>query len=411
MAPENTAVTTTTQGVPLPWSKKHKQVTKASSGGLQFSLSNSFAQPLTSSKLLQLAKDHGDIDLVDLYHNHSLEYTPNGGSSDLRDQIANLYGPNITSANVLVFPGAQVVLPTVARALVGGGTGHAISFSPGYQSVVQAPAHVGGSLTTIPLSPTNGWQIDVNEVEKAIRPGETRYIAINEPYNPAGTLMSSETQAELIALAMKHGLHILCDEVYRLLEHDPSDQIMAAADAYAKGISIVTLSKPWGACGVSIGWVATQDHGLLESISDCQYFGCACPSRASEIQAMMVLRSSDWILDRNIRIIRKNKELLGQFMAKHADLFTWVPPRAGAIAAIRFLGPLSSAELGAELATEGIGIKPSYCFADKISDEKDYFRVGFGEEKFPAALEALEAFVEKRKEGRLAGSWQQIKIE
>ena len=346
---DNASVTATAQGAPIPWSKKHKQVTKASSGGLQFSLSNSFAQPLTSSELLQLAKDRGDTDLVDLYHNHSLEYTPNGGSSDLREEIANLYGPSITSANVLLFPGAQVVLPTLARVLVGGGTGHAISFSPGYQSVVQAPAHVGGSLTTIPLNPTNGWQIDLDEVEKAIRPGETRYIAINEPYNPAGTLMTSETQARLVSLAKKHKLHILCDEVYRLLEHDPSDRVEAMADAYENGISIVTLSKPWGACGVTIGWVATHDLDLLEAISDCQYFGCACPSRASEIQAMMVLRSSDWILDRNIRIIRKNKEILKRFMAKYANLFTWIPPRAGAIAAIRFLGPLSSAELGTEL--------------------------------------------------------------
>ena len=136
--------------------------------------------------------------------------------------------------------------------------------------------------------------------------------------------MSSETQAKLIALAKKYGIHILCDEVYRLLEHDPSDRIDAMADAYERGISIVTLSKPWGACGVTVGWVAMQDLTLLDAISDCQYFGCACPSRASEIQAMMVLRSSDWILERNIRIIRRNKMLLEQFVTKYGDLFTWV---------------------------------------------------------------------------------------
>jgi hypothetical protein len=26
------------------------------------------------------------------------------------------------------------------------------------------------------------------------------------------------------------------------------------ADAYHKGISLVTLSKPWGGCGITIGW-------------------------------------------------------------------------------------------------------------------------------------------------------------
>lgn len=391
--------------VPLPWSKAHKQLTNASSGGLTYSLSNSFAQPFTSKELIDLTKQRGDTDLVDQYYNHSLEYTPNGGSLDLREEISNLYGPHIRAQHVLVFPGAQVIVSTVAQALVGGGSGgHAIAFIPGYQSVVQAPAHVGGSLTSIPLSPSDGWQIDLAKVEEAIRP-DTRYIVTNQPHNPTGTLMSRESQTELIALAKKHDIHILCDEVYRLLEHDPSDRIPAMAEAYDKGLSIVTLSKPWGACGVSIGWVVTQDVAMLDKISDLQYFGTACPSRASEIQAIMVLRSSDWILDRNIKIIQRNKALLEQFMEKYADLFTWVPPRAGAIAAIRFKGPLSSTELAAELAaTDGIGIKPAYCFAgDNITPEMDYFRVGFGEDKMPAALEALGHFVEKQKD-----SWRSV---
>jgi len=386
--------------IPVPWSKKHKKLTKASSGGLPYSLSNSYAQPLTSKELLDLSRERGFTNLIDEYSNHSLEYTPNGGSMDLRDEISNLYGDNIHAENILVFPGAQVVIPTVARAIVGSTSdkgGHAISFSPGYQSVVQAPLHVGGTLTSIPLYPDEKWQMDLSKVNDAVQP-DTKYIVTNQPHNPAGTLMTLQTQKDLVALAQKHNLHILCDEVYRLLEHDPEDRISAMADAYEKGISIVTLSKPWGACGVSIGWVATQDITLLDTISDLQYFGSACPSRASEIQALMVLKSSDWILDRNIKIIRRNKKLLEEFMTKYSDYFMWVPPRAGAIAAIRFLGPYSSSQLGIELANQGIGIKPSFCFADgDVPESLDYFRVGFGEEKASLALEALGTFVEERK--------------
>ena len=43
-------------------------------------------------------------------------------------------------------------------------------------------------------------------------------MVINEPYNPAGTLMSSALQRELVDLADAHGIHILSDEVYRYLE-------------------------------------------------------------------------------------------------------------------------------------------------------------------------------------------------
>jgi aspartate/methionine/tyrosine aminotransferase len=390
--------------IPTPWSKKHKQVSQASSGGLSYSLSNSFAEPLTTKELIDWTLERGDQDLVDEYYSHSLRYTANGGSLDIREAIAEtLYGPSITAANILVFPGAQVVLQTAARALVADETAHAITFTPGYQSVQEGPSQAGcGSVTKITLEAENGWQIDMAQVEAAIQEN-TRYIVLNEPYNPAGTLMSVENQTKLTSMAQQHGIYILCDEVYRLLEHNgTTDRLPAMADCYNKGISCVTLSKPWGGCGITIGWIACQDLSLIDQMSDLQYFGCACPSRASELQAIMTLRASDQILERNMKIILHNKALLEQFMMDYADLFDWVPPVAGAIAAIRFKGPLSSQELGAALAADaGISIKPAYCFTDEkvvIAKENDYFRVGFGESIMPAALDALRNFVDERKE-------------
>lgn len=236
--------------IPVPWSKRHKQVTKASSGGLKYSLSNSFAETLTSKELLDLTKERGDDELIDQYLNHSLEYTPNGGSLDLRVEIAKLYGNNIAADNILVFPGGQVALQTVSQVL---GSEHSISFSPGYQSVVLGPHHFGGGeVTLIKLRAENDWQIDIKEVEASIR-DNTQYIVINQPHNPVGVVMSHEMQTKLKDIADKRGIYILCDEVYRLLEHDPSDRLPTMADRYNKGLSVVTLSKPWGACGVTIG--------------------------------------------------------------------------------------------------------------------------------------------------------------
>jgi hypothetical protein len=99
------------------------------------------------------------------------------------------------------------------------------------------------------------------------------------------------------------------------------------ADAYDCGISGVTLSKPWGGCGIPIGWLAAQDLELLEWIQDWQYFGTACPSRASELQAIMCLRASDIILERSLTIIRHNKTLLERFMKEHRDCLRGFRPR------------------------------------------------------------------------------------
>ncbi len=141
-------------------------------------------------------------------------------------------------------------------------------------------------------------------------------MVINEPYNPAGTLMSRQLQQQLKDIAEKNGMYLLSDEAYRLLEHDAKDRLVPMADLYAKGLSACTLSKPWGGCGVTIGWLALQDLELRQKIIDVQYFGTACPSRASEIQAIMTLRASDIILEKRINIIRRNLALLDKFFAR-----------------------------------------------------------------------------------------------
>ena len=377
-----------------PWSKKHKKVT----GGLEYSFSNSFAEPLTSEELINYSLARGDDKLVDEYYKHSLSYTPNGGSLDLREEVANLYGPQIHADNILIFAGGQVALQTAAYAVLKRGS-HSIVFTPGYQSVQQSPEHALSETTKIKLYAKNRWQIDTREVENAIKTN-TRYIVLNEPFNPAGTVMKSDVQQELVAIARKHNIIIMCDEAYRLLEHDENDRLPAMADVYEKGISACTMSKPWGGCGLTIGWLALQDLNLKQKLVDIQYFGTACPSRASEIQAIMTLRSSDIILKKNLEIIHINLQLLDQFMEKYKDYFEWIRPSASPIAFVRFKGSLSSDELGEELAKEGISIKPTYCFTDDVTDHHDHFRIGFGEKVMPTRLDALTRFVEKHK-----GSW------
>lgn len=370
-----------------PWSKKHKNATSKT----PYNLSGSFAEPLTSQELIDLSLKRGDKKIVEQYHAHSLVYTPNGGSHDLREEVAKLYGPNIKAENVVIFPGIQVGVQVAAQALLDQDS-HAIVFSPGYQSLQVGPSHAFSQVTRIKLKPENNWQVQIDEVDAAIQ-SNTKYIVLNEPYNPTGTLMAEKSQAKIMRLAEANGIYIFSDEVYRLLEHDAKDRLTAMADLYDKGISAVTMSKPWGACGVTIGWLAMQDLTLRQKIIDAQYFATACPSRASEILAIMTLRASDEILKKNMGIIHHNIDLLAQFIENYSDLFDWVPPTAGTIAYIRFKGPFSSEEFCQQLAENGISIKPSYVFSDD-EEYSEYFRVGYGEAIMPQALQALARFVD-----------------
>ena len=442
----------------VPWSKRHKRDFAKKT----WNLSNSFVHPLTHPELVQLTRDHNNDEeseaLLAEYHNHSLEYTANGGSWDLRNDIATLYygdSPEITADHILVTAGGQVAIQLAAQAFFANNNRkhsdtsssssppHAIVFTPGYQSVVESPTWFGGSqtnsndhdnanVTYIRRRARQNWQVDVTAVRDAIRPHRTKYLVLNEPYNPAGTLMSRTVQHELIALCHQHNIIIVCDEVYRLLEHDEdgkTSRLPPMVQAYPeRGVSIVAMSKPWGACGITIGWIACQNADMMDQLWDCHYFGTACMSRASELQARMVLRVSDVIVQDRLAIIRHNKALLQTIIERdYPDLLEWQRPTAGAICFCKFKGPLTSLELGSILSARGISIKPAYCFMDDkqqqqtqtqtqkpnnndnnnndvVDDDDDdddlasYFRIGYGERCIPQALEAFVAVLEEYKD-------------
>ena len=371
--------------------------------GCQFSLSNSFAQPLTMPELIKLMKSKGEDELLELYNNHDLQYVPNGGSIDLRQDIARVvYDNQLSAENILVFCGGQVAIQTAALAFASNGV-HSIVFTPGYQSTIESPewANGNGGVTQIPRNPNNNWQFDMSSFKEAIRPN-TKFVIINEPWNPGGIVMNHQTQNEFIDICRQHDIVVLSDEVYRLLEHNESDRLPAMANAYEKGISAVTMSKPWGACGVTIGWLACQDLDMIQRLVDVQYFGTACPSRCSEIQARMVLVVSNDILMNRREIILRNKALLMRFVEKYSEFFTMEEPNAGAIAFVK-CNLFPSHVLGEQLAENGISIKPYYCFADvnetgQDIEEAHYFRVGFGELKFASNLDALAKFVDTNAE-------------
>jgi len=381
-----------------PWSKRHKAVTRNDREGLQYNLSNSFAQPTSQAELERLARERGDDELIAAYRDHPLGYTPNGGSADCRAAVAGAIFEDCGADDVLITAGGQVALQTVAFALLDKES-HAVVFTPSYQSCQECPLHAGAAVTKVRLTRENNWDIDIAALEDACR-FETKLILLNQPWNPAGTLMSREKLEDIIDVARRcggSGAWILADEIYRFLEHDAATRLPAIADLYEKGVSIGALSKPFGAGGASLGWIACRDADARQRFKDAMYYGTACVARASELQGIMVLRARDALLERNLGIVRRNLAVVERFLGENSDLFSYVKPTAGCVLFVEFKGPLTSTALGDALANEGISIKPSYCFTDDDSVGQ-YFRIGFGEEKVPAAIEALARFVEAKRD-------------
>jgi aspartate/methionine/tyrosine aminotransferase len=185
---------------------------------------------------------------------------------------------------------------------------------------------------------------------------------------------------------------LLADEVYRFLERDDGDRLVAGADAFPRGVSLGVMSKSFAMAGLRIGWLATRDRDLLARCAAFKDYTTICSSAPSEILALIGLRAGDRVLARSRRIVADNLVLLDDFFRRRAATFSWVPPRGGSVAFPRLLGDGSVDAFAAALVeAEGVLLLPG----SQFGHPGNHFRIGFGRENLPEALGRFEAFLDR----------------
>jgi aspartate/methionine/tyrosine aminotransferase len=349
---------------------------------------------LKHKDLIAFAEQKGEHELIREFNDHSLGYAENGGSLDVREEIAQLYNGSICADNIVVFPGAQTGMTLTAQAMLHNGD-HAIIVTPSYQSLEESAKLAGCEVTRVALSPDDAWQLNIGAIEASIK-DNTKYIALNDPHSPSGALMNIDTKQALSQIAKKHDILILADEVYRLLELDPNDRSPSLAEISENAIALSTMSKPWGAGGTGIGWIACQNRAVCDKLRKAQHIYAVCFARAGEIQTMMALRCSDNIISKNIKIINDNLRQLDEYFAANKDIFEWVRPKAGGTGFVKFKGPIGANELASSLLAHEILIFPPSIF-DCEASLGQYFRIGFSRTTMPAALEAFRQFIDQQR--------------
>jgi aspartate/methionine/tyrosine aminotransferase len=206
-------------------------------------------------------------------------------------------------------------------------------------------------------------------------------------------LPSREEWRALVEACADAGVHLLADEVYRLLEYDEADRLPTGADSLERGISLGVMSKSFAMAGLRIGWLATRDRVTLERVAAFKDYTTICSSAPAEILALIALRARESVLARSRAIVAANLERMDRFFADRADDVAWVRPKAGSVAFPRLVrgGPID--RFAADLVeAEGILLLPGSVFGMG----GDHFRLGLGRSDLPLAVERLEAFLDSR---------------
>jgi aspartate/methionine/tyrosine aminotransferase len=114
-----------------------------------------------------------------------------------------------------------------------------------------------------------------------------------------------------------------------------------------------------------------------------------CNSAPSEFLAELAMRHRQRLAARNLGIIQHNLSVVDEFFARHADLFSWVRPRAGSMGFPRLLkGDVD--EFCDSLVTQaGVLLLPGTMY----DDNGNHFRLGLGRKNLPEAIARFEEFL------------------
>jgi aspartate/methionine/tyrosine aminotransferase len=319
-----------------------------------------------------------------------LGYTESQGDPALRAGIARFY-PQLAADQILVTNAPEEAILLAMLALLRPGD-RVVVQTPCYQSLFELPAFQGCQLQAWPMAESEtGWHMDLEQLADLVTPA-TRLVVVNLPHNPTGYLPGRAEYDELLEIVRRHGTWLFCDEMYRGLEYLPDQRLPSASDRYPRAVSLWGMSKTFGLAGLRIGWLATQDRPLLQSLMRLKDYTTICSSAPSELLARLALGQAEAMMRRNLGIIQTNLEQARQFMGRWPAVFAWRSPLAGPIAFVRLRQGSAAGFCEAVVQGCGVLLVPSTMF--DFGDQ--HMRWGFGRRKFPEGLAALEGFLEKQ---------------
>jgi aspartate/methionine/tyrosine aminotransferase len=315
-----------------------------------------------------------------------LGYTEVAGSPELRAAVARTY-ERVAPEDVLTLAAAEEGIFLAYHALLAPGE-HAIVEAPAYGSAVNLARSTGADVSLWQRRHDDGWAYDLDALERLLRP-DTKLVYVNSPHNPTASQMSAAEQRRLVAMLAERGTVLFSDEVYRGLEHDETRRLPAACELYERALSLNTVSKSYGLPGLRIGWLACREPALLERLRELKLYTTICSSAPSELLVEVALRHSERLIGESRALVVENLPMLLEFLARHDELFDWVPPVAGPIGFPRLRDGRDVREWCERTAAEaGVLLLPGYVY-----DEPSHVRFGYGRAGLAHALARLDQHI------------------
>ncbi|MBX3234705.1 MAG: pyridoxal phosphate-dependent aminotransferase [Nitrospiraceae bacterium] len=222
------------------------------------------------------------------------KYTPSSGIDELRgaivDKLQTEQGLRYEKSQILVSCGAKHSLYNVAEALLEAGDELIIPV-PFWVSYQDQTLLNDATPVLLPTKESEGYNISPEELEAKVTP-RTKAIIVNSPCNPTGATYDRKTLEGIAAVALRHDLLIISDEIYEKVLYDGLTHVSIATlgpEVAARTVIINGVSKAYAMTGWRIGYAAGPKD-LLTAMANIQSQSTSNPCSISQKAAVAALR-------------------------------------------------------------------------------------------------------------------------
>jgi aspartate/methionine/tyrosine aminotransferase len=354
---------------------------------VDYNLTESGVHPIGLRELLN--DPELEIELLET----TLGYPECNGSIELRENIARLY-PGADASNVLVTVGcAEANFLSVQTVLAPGD--EVLVMIPNYLQIWGLAHNLGLNRSAFHLGEEQGWAPDLSELETKAS-ADTRLIAVCNPNNPTGHILSTSDMESIIGIADRSGAWILADETYAGSERLMDDDTPTFWGTYERVLVTSSLSKAYGLPGLRIGWVVGPSE-VVEDIWERHDYAAISTTMLSNRLGAIALSPQvrPLLIQRGREYIRRGYSTLEDWIAGGSGDFSVVPPQAAAIAFVRYEIEINSTQLVDQLISEeSVFVVPGDCFGvDR------HLRISFGmpQAYLQAGLERISSVIAELK--------------
>ena len=242
-------------------------------------------------------------------------YTWQRGIPELREALSRYYARHFSVSlpveHFYVTGSGMHAIMLAVQAVTSPGD-ELIYLSPAWPNIVSAVEISGARAVGLPLDfEDGGWSLDLQKLEALVTP-RTRALFINTPSNPTGWTATREDLENILALARKHGLWIIADEIYALYYYGDAPRAPSFMDIMEEGDRVLfanSFSKNWSMTGWRVGWIVAPPE-LGQVIENLIQYSNSGVAQFMQRGAVVALDQGDDFVRGNIDRATRSRDIL-----------------------------------------------------------------------------------------------------